>query len=160
MSGMIALLRKLRRTSGAQRRLLLEALVCLTAARAALALLPFKRLIPIFSWTMAGPEVCGAARERLRREVAWAIRATSAHLPIEMVCFPRGIAAQIMLRRRCVGTTLYYGVANLPGQGLTAHVWVQDGAVGVMGHASAPDYTVMMRYPETHGEGKSILDFP
>jgi hypothetical protein len=139
--------RKLMRKSSAERWLLLEATGCLVAARLALALLPFRRLVRIFDWPVSGPELSGSERERLTRQVRWAVTAAARHLPVEMVCFPRGIAAQVMLRRRRVGTTLYYGVAKLQGEGLKTHVWVQDGATGVVGHGAAEQYTVMMRYP-------------
>jgi hypothetical protein len=42
---------------------------------------------------------------------------------------------------------MYYGAANDPLVGLKAHVWVQDGAHGVVGHTVAGDYGVLARFP-------------
>lgn len=68
-------------------------------------------------------------------------------LPFKIVCFPRGFAAQAMLRRRGITTTVYYGAASRSGRGLVTHVWVQDGAEGVMGLRAATGYKVIAKYP-------------
>lgn len=143
-----ALLKFLRQPS--QRRgLLLEAALMLTLARLALRLVPFRQLNPFFNRPVRGSQVNGRRRESLRKEVAWAIDRTAKILPGETVCFPRGIAAQALLRRRGVGTTLYYGVTTGNGNGSTAHVWVQDDAQGVVGHHDIEAYHILARYPET-----------
>jgi len=46
-----------------------------------------------------------------------------------------------------VSTTLYYGAASQAGQGLSAHVWVQDGEAEVVGKRSAAGVKVLARYP-------------
>jgi hypothetical protein len=128
--------------------LLLEAALGLILARLALRVLPFRRLKPFFNRPVRGPEVDGPVRERRRKEVAWAIEKTARFLPGKTVCFPRGIVAQAMLRRRGVSTTLYYGVMR-PSEGRPiAHVWVQDGAQGVVGYQDAEAYHILARYPE------------
>lgn len=132
----------------ALRLLLVEAMLYLLAARAALSVVPFRRLVPFFESPAKKPEITGARRELARAVVGWAIEVAAGRLPGETVCFPRAIAAQAMLRRRGVSTMLYYGAATLPQRGLTAHAWVQDGAAGVVGHQSAPDYHVLACYPQ------------
>jgi len=47
--------------------------------------------------------------------VRWAIWTATRHQRERVVCFPRAIAAQAMLRRRGVSTTLYYGAASQEG---------------------------------------------
>ena len=142
-----ALLKFLRQTP--QRRgLLLEAALGLTLARLALQILAFRQLKPFFNQSVRGQQVSGRRRESLRKEVAWAINRIASILPGKTVCFPRGIVAQAMLRRRGVGTTLYYGVTTGNGNGSTAHVWVQDGAQGVVGHPDSEAYHILARYPE------------
>jgi hypothetical protein len=144
----VTVLCKFLRQTPARRGLLLEAALELSLARLALWVLPFRWLKPFFTRPVRGPQVNGRARERLRKEVAWAIDRIARILPGETVCFPRGIAAQTILRRHGVGATLYYGVNTLPERGPTAHVWVQDGAQGVVGHHDAETYHVLARYPE------------
>ncbi len=147
---MNALHRFLRQPAG-RRLLLIEATVYLLLARLALRVLPFRRIAAWLNRPSQRAELTGEERERIRKEVVWAIERTARHLPGETVCFPRGLAAQTMLRRRSISTTLYYGAATLPERGLTAHVWVQDGDEGVVGHREAGSYHILARYPEPHG---------
>lgn len=148
MRRMTNTLTKFLRQTPQRRGLLLEAALSLILARLALRVVPFRRLKPFFIRPVHGPEVDGPARERLRREVVWAISRTARFLPGKTVCFPRGIVAQAMLRRRGVATTLYYGVTTGNSNGSTAHVWVQDGAQGVVGHRDIATYHILARYPE------------
>ncbi len=142
-----AVLRKLSCKSTRQQGLLVEAIMFLLLSRFLLALLPFRLLTKFMGRLPKKPEVVGPDRERLRSEVSWAVTAAAEHLPIKLACFPRGIAAQAMLRRRRVAAIMYLGVANLPERGLAAHVWVQDGTCGVIGHQIAGEYSVLMRFP-------------
>jgi len=81
----------------------------------------------------------------------WLINEAAGFLPGETTCFVRAIAAQSILRRLGMGTTLYYGAATLPDSGLTAHVWLQDGTAGIIGHDMPRHYHILARYPDkTH----------
>lgn len=131
------------------RRIVLEAALSLLLARLAIRLLPFRYLARFVARPVSRPEVLGDERVRLREEVCWAIYQASQHLPGNVTCFPQAIATQAMLRRRCVGTVMYYGVARLPGWGLAGHVWVQDGTQGIMGHLINKGYAVLARYPDS-----------
>lgn len=132
---------KLRRTA-----FHLEAALWLVAAKIALRIVPFARLARWFDHPTRGPEREGHARAQTIVAVRHAVFRSARRLPGRYVCFPRGIAAQAMLRRRGVSTTLLYGAATLPGQGLTGHVWVMDGDAGVIGHCEADEYLVLARY--------------
>ncbi len=127
--------------------LLLEAAFFLITSRLALKLCSFQRISSFLTRPQSLVEVVGVRRESLKKEVTWGIYLVSKHLPLEMVCFPRAIAAQEMLRRRRVNSTLYYGAATLPDQGLAAHVWLQDDDLGVIGHTETNQYKVLARYP-------------
>ena len=132
-----------------RRSLLLEAAAGLILTRLALRFVPFRHLKPFFNQPASEVQVEGSMRARLRKEVAWAIERTAKVLPGKTVCFPRGIVAQAMLRRRRVGTTLYYGVTHLPEGDPVAHVWVQDGPLGVVGLPTKEEtYHILARYPE------------
>jgi hypothetical protein len=126
-----------RRLSDSRRWLLVEAYISLLAARWAIRVIPFRRLTWFFVRTAARPEATGAERARLIRRVRQAIYTVSRRQPELLVCFPRAAAAQAMLRRRGVSTTLYYGATSLGGRGLVAHVWLQDGDSGVIGRLAA-----------------------
>jgi hypothetical protein len=136
-----------RRVAASRRWVLLEARLYLLAARLAIRLLPFRRLTGYFERPAARPEQAGAARAQAIKDVRWAIWTATRHQRERVVCFPRAVAAQAMLRRRGVSTTLYYGAASREGEGLSAHVWVQDGEAEVVGKRSAAGIKVLGRYP-------------
>lgn len=123
-----------------------EAALLLIAAKLALRVVPFARLARWFEQPTPQPELEGRARDQAIVAVRRAIFRSARRLPGRYVCFPRGIAAQTMLRRRGVSTTLIYGAATLPDQGLTGHVWVMDGETGVIGHRKAHEYRVLAHY--------------
>ena len=132
------------------RRQLLEAIFDLFVARLALRVIPFRRLTPYFERPAQRPQatIADDERKRLREEMPWLINEAAWFLPGETTCFARAIAAQSILRRLGMATTLYYGAATLPDGGLTAHVWLQDGAAGIIGHDTAQRYHILARYPD------------
>lgn len=143
----LTLARKYSRLSARRKWLVIESVFYLVLARLALRLLPFRKLTWFLNRVPKSANLTEAQREQLRNDVSWAIAATAAHLPGKTVCFPRGIAAQAMLRRRGIAATLYYGAATLPDERLAAHVWVQDGQEGVVGHLEARRFSVLAVYP-------------
>ncbi len=158
------------------RRYLIETMLYLFLARLALRVIPFRWLTLYFErpaeppeatyarreqiWKSSSPKrytphkdkIAGDERKRLREGMQWLINEAAWFLPGETSCFARAIAAQSILRRLGVGTTLFYGVVMLPGSGLTAHVWLQDGAAGIIGHDTAQYYHILARYPDKNQE--------
>lgn len=131
-----------------RRLLLLEAAAALVVAYLMIHLLPFRLLEVIMSRPVRGTQLRGGTRQAAIAGIRWAVTRASRRLPFTVVCFPRALAAQMMLRHRRVATTLYYGAATLPGKGLTAHTWLQDGALGIVEHAEAAHFHVVARYPQ------------
>jgi hypothetical protein len=136
-----------RRLPGQRRWLLLEAWATMQAARLALRVVPYKRLIWLFERQAREPQLSGARRAAVKREVRWAVIVVARRTPERLVCFPRAMAAQAMLRRRGISTTLYYGAKRSPERGLTTHVWIQDGDDGIIGILARPGHKVLARYP-------------
>jgi len=125
-----------------------EAILCLLLARLALFCFPFKMIQWFMNRPARQPEVQGNERKMLRNAVRWSILRATPLLPGKTACFPRGIAAQVMLRRRRISTTLYYGALTQHDKRLTSHVWVQDGQSGVIGLRAAHGYKIIGKYPE------------
>jgi hypothetical protein len=125
-----------------------EAIIFLLLARLALVCLPFKFIVCFFDCCPRQTEVNGDKRKQLINSVRRAVVRAARILPVQMVCFPRALAAYAMLRRRRVHTTLYYGAMTKPGRGLMSHVWVQDGHDGVIGFRAATGYKVIATYPK------------
>lgn len=140
----------------APRALLAEATVYLLAARVALSILSFQQLTKWFVRPAKPPELIGEERAIARQEVSRAIFQVRSKSIIRSTCMHRAIAAQAMLRRRRVSTTLYYGARNSVDQGLLTHVWLQDGAQGVVGHFSARGYHVLERFPQAHDNHNTV----
>lgn len=130
-----------------RRALFVEAYLRLAWARLLLRFLSFRQLTSFFSCPLPNTVLSPPERQQLRSDVSWAVDRASVYLPGKTVCFPRGISAQIMCRKRGIDTIMYYGAAIDPVVGLTAHVWVQDGPNGVVGHDVASQYGVLARFP-------------
>lgn len=125
--------------------LLVEAGLFLAAAAAAIALLPFARVARLASgrWLASGRAPDGNQLQELR----WAIEAVARRAPFRSKCFERGLAAQWMLRRRGLETTLFYGAMRGAGGELSAHVWVRSGERGVIGCEEAAGFATLARFP-------------
>lgn len=121
-----------------------EALAALGLAAAAIALLRFKRIAAIASRTPARPIAPTEARIAAIRR---AIRAGARRVPWRALCFEQALAAQWMLRRRGIATTLHYGIAQDRQTGLSAHVWITAGPIEILGCENRHDFAEIARFP-------------
>jgi hypothetical protein len=128
------------------RALELEAAAYLLGARLALRVISYPRLARAFSRAPKRPEVEGQLRETARLDVRRAVIRASRRLP-GTVCFPQAIAAQAMLRRRGISTTLVCGAAMGQTAGLQTHVWLLDRTEAVMGGRDSDAFVELARYP-------------
>jgi hypothetical protein len=140
-------MRKFWRLPWTDRLLLVEALLCLALAAAALALLPFRRIARWASLPAREPIPSDAERAATIARVRWAVIACAHRAPWRALCFEQGLAAQFMLRRRGVPAILYYGAARDDARGLAAHVWVKDGDSDVTGGEAAARFAVLATFP-------------
>lgn len=140
MTSPIPLLR-LYRMDPARRRLVLRAAATLSAASAAVALLPFRRAIR-FGSAALGPRG-GTSPEAM---VA-AVEAAATRLPWRTMCIEKGLAAQRLLRRGGTDAQLHYGARHDPETGrLEAHVWVTVDGVAVIGGEEAGGFVEIESY--------------
>jgi hypothetical protein len=133
---------RLYRMDPQRRRLALRAAATLTAASAAVALLPFRRAIRF------GSSQLGTRSGLSPSDCVWAVEAASRRLPWPTKCIQKGLAAQHLLRREGVDGRLHYGARHHPETGkLEAHVWVSvDGEI-VNGGEEAPSFAELGCYP-------------
>lgn len=143
------LVAKLCALSGTDAVALAEASVLMTLARPLIRLVPFRTIAAAVS-TARKPSghdafVIAATVDR----VAWAVDRSAKRVPTRALCFERGLAAHVMLRRRGLDSTLVYGVAPGDGAGsvLRAHVWVHVDDVEVAGGGEASAYAPMVSFP-------------
>jgi len=96
--------------------------------------------------TETGEEITPEMRTKAR-QISWAVAIASRNLPGEYACLPQALAAQIMLKRRGIPTTLYLGAAFKPSKdALKAHAWIRAGNVIVTGAPQHLDYRVVASF--------------
>jgi hypothetical protein len=133
------------------RLLLLEAMLSLAVAEFAIAWLPFRHVGRLAARPVRRPEPPEQTRQREVKRVRWAIVVSASRVPWRAMCFQQGLAAQFMLRRRGFPSILYYGAASDDQRNLSAHVWVRDGDVDVIGGELASRYAVLTTFPPQGG---------
>jgi hypothetical protein len=142
-------LRKFLGLTWAERLLLLEAWLYLGGARAALLLLPFRRIAPHLGRQVPpdDPPVAGTPSDSIA-QVASAVETMSFHTPWESACLAQAIAAKLMLRRRGFASMLYLGTRKDEDGKLAAHAWLKtDGAI-VIGGAGHETFTALSAFDE------------
>lgn len=130
----------------AHRIRVIEALAYTVVVRVAIPWLPFRYLVRAFTRPVRRPGGASAVRAQTVVNVRRAVRSAVARLPGCTSCLARAAAAQAMLRRRGVSTTLYYGATTTVDRCLHAHVWLCAGDIGVVGQEEAARYMVVMTY--------------
>lgn len=136
-----------------ERLALAEALVLVMAAAPLVRWLPFRMLARAISRPVACPLPMGDRRSQLGDLVGWAVDRASKRSPFRAMCIECGVAAQWMLRRRGIDSTLFYGIGlgdggNRPSRGIDAHVWVMDGTIDIVGLPEPGRYAVVARFPQ------------
>ena len=141
----MSLLRRALRLPFADQRLLAEAVAGLVVAGALLRIWPFRRLAARMGTHMAeSPGALDPATADEAARIRWAVEACARHLPWHPVCLPQAIAAQWMLRRRGIASTLYLGVR--PGAQYDAHAWVRAGSLIVTGGPTHVGFAVVASF--------------
>lgn len=134
-----------------ERRALGEALLLLALGAVAVRLMPLKWLGRISGAGPFGRPPCDADRaEVLTWMVGWAVQRAARRSPLRAKCFEQGLAAQIMLRRRGIDSTLFYGVGVAPciERPVRAHVWVETERFPVVGRPEPGDFALLATWPQ------------
>lgn len=147
----ISLFGKFFRVPWHDRLLLLETTLWLAVAGFAIAVLPFRHVGRLAARPTRGPEPLEQTRLREVKRIRWAILTCARRVPWRAMCFQQGLAAQLMLRRRGVPSVLHYGAAPDHRRGLSAHVWVRDGDVDVIGGENKSRFALLATFPPQAG---------
>jgi Transglutaminase-like superfamily len=128
--------------SGADRRLVCEAVVMLALARLIMLTVPFRN---VASWLSRAPET-DSPDEILLTRVRKAVTTAARNVPWNAVCLPQAIAAKTLLARRGCGSAFHLG-ATLDAQGkLVAHAWLVAGGTIVVGAGGVAGVTPLARF--------------
>ena len=143
----LAFTKRLSRLRWREWLILSEASAMLALASLAISFVPFRTLVGALG--AAYPQTGGDESSDARRadEASWAVRAAAPFLPWRTVCFQKGLALHVMLRRRGIRSLLHYGVAQRAETGLAAHVWVSAGERVLIGGREAPEFACLATYP-------------
>lgn len=142
-------LRLFARRTPAERRLFFEAVRWLVWAKAMLWFRPFRAIAPELGEPQAEtPAEIAAADRATAVAVSWAVQAAARYLPLGFVCLPQAMAAQRMLRRRAIPSTLYLGVApdRADRRAIQAHAWLRAGDKIVTGEAETRRHKVLASF--------------
>jgi hypothetical protein len=124
-------IRKVRRYSRADWRLLAEAALLVGATRLELSILPFKVVLRRAGragqrWRSASVDPVSAER------VAWAVSRVSRFVP-GASCLTQALATRVLLSRRGFEGRLRVGVAKADNGKLEAHAWIERDGVILIG---------------------------
>jgi hypothetical protein len=138
------LLKRVWRLPLAQKALLMEALVLLALARLAVLLLPFRRVARLLGRQYAQtPELHDPKQAAVVRCDAAMVGKAAKNVPWTSKCLDQALAARLMLARRGITATVYFGVKNGEQGQLEAHAWLRSGAQFVTGGENRDRFTVI-----------------
>ena len=143
-------LRKFLALTGRERLLLLEAGIYLGAARAALLVIPFRRIARHLGRQFP-PEhspVSDAPVPSEARKIAWAVELMSRRTPWESACLAQSMAGKFMLRRRGFPSWLYLGMRRDETGKLLAHAWLRAGDEILLGGGRLETFTALSSFGE------------
>jgi Transglutaminase-like superfamily len=119
-----------------------EATVMLTLAKVVVRWLPPARLL---KWAGQSPRRTMRFASDEIHWVTWAVEVIGDKKWMRAPCLSRALAAQAMLRRRGIGSSLCLGVART-GTSLAAHAWIELGQEIIVGGAEAPSFTRLVEF--------------
>ncbi|MFN8467425.1 MAG: lasso peptide biosynthesis B2 protein [Caldilineaceae bacterium] len=141
-------LRKLSACSGGDRWLLLQAAAWLGALRAAILVLPFRRIARLMGLAPGENSAADPAQVARAVHIGWAVRTVAPRTPWQSVCLAQALAGAFLLRQRDLPGTVYLGVAKegSAANALTAHAWLRCGDAILTGAAGRERYTVIAAF--------------
>lgn len=140
--------RSWRSLSWREARLLIESMLLVVMAAPAIRVIPFRHVGRLASRKLRRTVASTADRDEIIRQVRWAVMAAAKRSPLRAMCIEQGLTAQLMLRRRGVDSTMFYGVAPATqDKPLSAHVWVGCGELDVLGTELASSFALLATFP-------------
>lgn len=121
----------------------IEAWILLHAMKLAILILPFKRIAGRIGKVHAETSLEPVLSDGMRN-VEQAIRRASRYTFHESKCYDQALTGKLMLQRRGLPSTLYFGLAKDTTNLLKAHAWVRCGNRIITGRAGAEGYTVIV----------------
>ena len=132
---------------GRTKLLFIEAFITLGLSRALIRILKFKRIAKLLGRRNMETEHSDAGIDiKLINRIALSIRCVSKHTPWRSNCLVQAYAAELMLARRKIASTLYLGVGKDKDGAMIAHAWLRCGNRFVAGGDGSTKYTITNRF--------------
>lgn len=147
MGSLLHLVKRWRRLPAGNKWLVAEALLLLPLAKLGIHFFPFKRIVQLLGkpHTESAKELNPAVYQQILQ-----IRKTTSFvankLPWKSKCFDQAIAVKIMLSRRGIPATVYFGVAINSENEMEAHAWVRSGEIFVSGWTGKDRYSIVATF--------------
>lgn len=123
---------------------LLEAFILLGICRVLILTVKFKRIAPYLGILMKESSTEVLYKDLYVVEnIAWAINNSSKFTFWESKCLVQAITAKVMLRRRKIKSTIYFGVFKDEDNKIKAHAWVRCGNMIVNGEKGKEKFTIV-----------------
>ena len=139
------LLRKIRSfitTSWTTKLLFAEAVVTSAYVKITLLFLPFRK---IAGWlgSQADPQAASLPEAQLGmiEKIRFAIKLCDRYTPWPTECYTRSLTAKIMLKRRKIASTLFFGFSREQGE-MKGHAWLKSSGIVVTGFCDFSKYNV------------------
>lgn len=120
----------------------IEAWIFLHAMKLAILILPFKRIAGRIGKVHTETSFETVVSDGVRN-VEHAIRRASRYTIHQSKCYDQALTGKLMLKRRGIPSTLYFGLAKDSTNSLTAHAWVRCGNRIITGRVGSEGYTVI-----------------
>lgn len=128
-----------------------EAWLFLALSRGLIALIHFRKLLPLLGSTVSQDEAKLAgldapASSVLLEEIHTAIMRACRRSPWRTLCFEQALTARLMLRNRRLKSIIYFGVCKDPShptEKLLAHAWLICSGTTVTGGKNNQQFTIV-----------------
>jgi Transglutaminase-like superfamily len=139
---MLRMVRRVLRLPLAGKLLLFETLVALALARVAVLLLPFRWVARVLGRQEVERDALDhAVHVADARQIAIMVHKAIKNVPWTSKCLDQALAAKVMLARRGISTTVYFGVKSDEQGQLAAHAWLRSGEIYVTGGRNRDEFT-------------------
>lgn len=140
------LLRKIKSfaaTPWSTKLLFAEAVVTSAYVKTTLLFLPFRK---VAGWlgkpVQEPPDKIDTEKPGLVEKVRLAVKLCDKYTPWPTECYTRSLTAKIMLKRRKVASTLFFGFSRDNGGAMKGHAWLQSSGIIVTGFCDFSKFEV------------------
>lgn len=150
----VPLLTRFLRKSAEEKKLLMEAIICMFIVRGVIRFLPFNTLqrlikaesVPIEADIQAKSNRTKDPQFKNVETIACIVRSLSRKVPWESKCLVQAASARIMLNRRGIQSSLFLGVKKEQLEKLQPHAWLQVCNQTILGGHEPGEYVPVSRF--------------